>query len=186
MPTEPIDDYRTPLWGKVIALTAVAVAVAFAASAIVLLGAGKAYAGPHYRPSIDSFVPGTFACGSHVIPKTTTRVAEFSASYDGPWDMDVWLVEYIDGRAVNVTGDDIVSGVNQIEYDTPMVPLYGSTSVTDKVQEVVIRVEGIRADQEFGVYARWSPDGIDQPLERWFGYQKDKCGDPLRRYQIGR
>lgn len=184
--TDTLDiEMHNPWWGKALAAITVITAIIVATVAIVSLGSGLASASPHFVPQKSDFVAHTTLCSGEVPAGMRVRIAEFSTVYQGAYDADLALVEFIGGNPKNAIDGTVISGVDDKLYTSNVIPLRAVTRPEDK-QSAMIRVVDIRPDQEFGVFARWSPDGDWTELARWKGNEKNKCGDPLAMYASAR
>lgn len=137
-----------------------------------------ASAHPYDAPQIGDFRPYTFSCTGHYSAWTNNQVAEFSGTWMGSRDAVIKIVEIKDGQP-----SDDIDGTLHISVDDKTYA-HGNYVVVNKgpLQSVVLRVEGINASQQFAIYASWFPELNYVKLAQWYGYEKDKCGDPLAQY----
>ena len=108
---------------------------------------------------------------------TGLREAEFSGTWQGYEDAKLEFVEFTFNPNGPLGGSSLKVGVDAQKYDGQNVaPLKGTHGDPMKRQNVVIRLEPVRSDQEFGIYASWDRPSSDRVLlARWYGNEELKC-----------
>lgn len=167
--------------GIVIALIVMCTVVV--TSGYILSGcAARTTADASTAPRVEDFVKNSFLCTGEFSPMTNNRVAEFSGTWLRNGIAEIKIVEFVDGVETDNITNKLVARVDSYGYGRNIVAVGDRQFGENSPENVVLRVEGIKPTQEFGIAARWWPNGDFALLAKWRGDEQNKCGDPLAQY----